>query len=164
MKHQFLAFERGLNWAIVRLACILLAVVSVLGIMQVLTRFVINQPLTWSEVLIRILLIWMIMLGAVIAFREGAQISLDFLFRKSGRFQRSIHLVITLICVIYLLTIIYHGFDLTWRTRFQQIGSMEFLPMSVGYAALPVGALFAVIAVIANFLDPKRNELETQQT
>ena len=40
---------------------------------------------------------------------------------------------------------------------------MEFLPMSVGYAALPVGALFAIISAIANFLDPKHNELETQQ-
>ena len=40
---------------------------------------------------------------------------------------------------------------------------MEFLPMSVGYAALPVGSVFAIIAVIANFLDPRHSELETQQ-
>jgi len=163
MKRLFLAFESRLSWVIVRLACILLGVVSVLGFMQVLTRFVFNQPLTWSEVLIRILIIWMVMLGAAIAFREGAQISLDFLFRKSGRFQRRLHFVITVICVVYLSVLIYHGFDLVWRTRFQQIGSMEFLPMSVGYAAVPVSAVFCVIAAIANFLDPRRKELETQQ-
>ena len=40
---------------------------------------------------------------------------------------------------------------------------MEFLPVSVGYAALPTGAFFAIIAAIANYLDPKHNELETQQ-
>jgi TRAP-type C4-dicarboxylate transport system permease small subunit len=163
MKRHFLAFERGLSWVIVRLACILLGIVSTLGLLQVLTRFVINQPLTWSEVLIRILIIWMVMFGAVIAFREGAQISLDFLFRKSGRFQRPLHLLITVVCVVYLSVLIWHGFDLAWRTRFQQIGSMEFLPMSVAYAALPVGAVFAIIAAIANFLDPRRKELETQQ-
>jgi TRAP-type C4-dicarboxylate transport system permease small subunit len=163
MKHPFLAFERALSWGIVRIACILLGIVSVLGFMQVLSRFVINQPLTWSEVLIRILIVWMVMLGAVIAFREGAQISLDFLFRKSGRFQRPLHFLITVVCVVYLSILVWYGCDLAWRTRFQEIGSMEFLPMSVGYAALPVGAAFAIIAVIANFLDPKRNELETQQ-
>jgi TRAP-type C4-dicarboxylate transport system permease small subunit len=163
MKRQFLAIERGLSWVIVRLACVLLGIVSVLGFMQVLTRFVFNQPLTWSEVLIRILIIWMVMLGAVIAFREGAQISLDFLFRKSGRFQRRLHFLITVVCVVYLCVLIWHGFDLTWRTRFQQIGAMEFLPMSVGYAAIPLSAIFSVITVIANFLDPRHKELETQQ-
>jgi TRAP-type C4-dicarboxylate transport system permease small subunit len=163
MKCRFLAFEHMLNQGIVRIACILLGIVSVLGLMQVLSRFVINQPLTWSEVLIRILIIWMVMFGAVVAFREGAQISLDFLFRKSGRFQRPLHFSITAVCVVYLSILVWYGFELAWRTRFQEIGSMEFLPMSVGYAALPVGALFAIIAAIANFLDPRRNELETQQ-
>ena len=163
MKRQFLIFEGGLSWFIIRLACILLAIISMLGILQVITRFILNQPMTWTEVLIRILIIWMIMLGTVIAFREGAHISLDFLFRKSGRFQRPLHLLITVACVVYLSVLIWYGFDLAWRTRFQQIGSMEFLPMSIGYAALPVGALFSAITVIANYLDPKRNELDTQQ-
>jgi TRAP-type C4-dicarboxylate transport system permease small subunit len=164
MKRAFLVFERGLSAIALRAACVLLGVVSVLGFLQVLTRFVINQPLTWSEVAIRLLLIWMVMLGAAVAFREGAQISLDFLLRKSGRFQRPLHFSITAVCVVYLCVLVWHGFDLAWRTRFQQIGSMEFLPMSAGYAALPVGALFCIVAAIANFLDPRRSELETQQT
>jgi TRAP-type C4-dicarboxylate transport system permease small subunit len=105
----------------------------------------------------------MVMLGAVVAFREGAQISLDFMFRKSGRFQRPLHLLISVVCIVYLCVLIWYGAELAWRTRFQEIGSMEFLPMSVGYAAIPVGALFSIIAVVANFLDPRRNELETQQ-
>ncbi|MDR0578619.1 MAG: TRAP transporter small permease [Candidatus Accumulibacter sp.] len=163
MKHKFLVFERWLSAVIIRVACVLLAIVSALGFTQVFTRFVVNHPLTWSEVLIRLLIIWMVMLGAVIAFREGAQISLDFMFRKSGRFQRSLHLAISVVCVVYLGALIWFGCDLAWRTRFQEIGSMEFLPMSVGYAAIPVGAFFSIIAVVANFLDPRRNELETQQ-
>jgi TRAP-type C4-dicarboxylate transport system permease small subunit len=163
MKRQFLVFERCLSGIILRVACVLLGIVSVLGFLQVLTRFVINQPLTWSEVLIRLLIIWTVMLGAVIAFREGAQISLDFMFRKSGRFQRPLHFLISAVCVAYLSVLIWYGFDLMWRTRFQEIGSMEFLPMSVGYAAIPVSAVFSIIAVVANFLDPRRKELETQQ-
>jgi TRAP-type C4-dicarboxylate transport system permease small subunit len=71
--------------------------------------------------------------------------------------------MITVVCVLYLSVLVWYGIDITWRTRFQEIGSLEFLPMSVGYAALPVGAVFAIIAVVANFLDPKHNELETQQ-
>ncbi len=163
MKIQFLRFEQRLSSFIVAAACILLAIASLLGFMQVLSRFIFNQPLSWSEVLIRMVIIWMVMFGVVIAFREGAQVSVDLMFRLSGRFQRALHFMITLVAVLFLAVIVWYGIDIAWRTRFQEIGGMEFLPMSVGYAALPVGAFFAIIAAIANFLDPKHRELETQQ-
>ena len=130
---------------------------------QVLTRFIFGQPSTWSEIAIRLVIIWMVMFGVVVAFREGAQVSVDLMYRLSGRFQRPLHFLITLISVLFLGVIIWYGIDITWRTRFQEIGGMEFLPMSVGYAALPVGAAFAILAAIANFLDPRHAELETQQ-
>ena len=163
MKYNFLLLERALSAIIIRVACVLLGVASTLGILQVLSRFIFNQPLAWSEVLIRIVIIWMVMFGVVIAFREGAQVSVDLMFRLSGRFQRPLHFMITLVAVLFLAVIVWYGIDIAWRTRFQEIGGMEILPMSVGYAALPVGAFFAIIAVIANFLDPKHSELETQQ-
>jgi TRAP-type C4-dicarboxylate transport system permease small subunit len=163
MKTQFLAFERRLTSVIIVAACVLLAIASTLGMFQVLTRFIFNQPSTWSEILIRIVLIWMVMFGVVVAFREGSQVSVDLMFRHSGRFQRTLHFMITLVTVVFLGVLVWYGADIAWRTRFQEIGGIEFLPMSVGYAALPVGALCAIFAVVANFLDPRHNELETQQ-
>ena len=163
MKVCFLTIERRLTAVIVVLACILLGVASLLGIYQVLIRFVLGTPSTWSEIAIRLVIIWMVMLGIVVAFREGAQVCVDLLYRLSGRFQRSLHLVITVITVIFLSVLVWYGVDIAWRTRFQEIGGMEFLPMSVGYAALPVGSFFAIIAVIANFLDPRHAELDSQQ-
>jgi len=163
MKTRFLAFEQRLTSFIIATACVLLGVASTLGMFQVLTRFIFNEPSTWSEILIRIDIVWMVMFGVVVAFREGAQVSVDLMFRKSGRFQRPLHFLITLVSVIFLGVLVWYGTDIAWRTRFQEIGGLEFLPMSVGYAALPVGAFFAIIAVIANFLDPRIAELEAQQ-
>ena len=163
MKKCFLAFEAKLTSVIIVAACILLGVASILGIFQVLTRFIFNQPSTWSEILIRLVIIWMVMFGVVVAFRQGSQVSVDLMYRLSGRFQRPLHFLITLIIVVFLAVLVWYGTDIAWRTRFQEIGGIEFLPMSVGYAALPVGSVFAIIAAIANFLDPRHNELETQQ-
>ena len=163
MKVCFLAIEQRLTAIIVVLACILLGLASLLGIYQVLIRFVLGTPSTWSEIAIRLVIIWMVMLGIVVAFREGAQVCVDLLYRLSGRFQRPLHFVITVITVIFLSVLVWYGIDIAWRTRFQEIGGMEFLPMSVGYAALPVGSFFAIIAVIANFLDPRHAELDSQQ-
>ena len=163
MKTCFLAIERRLTALIIVIACVLLGIASTLGMYQVLTRFIFGQPSTWSEIAIRLVIIWMVMFGVVVAFREGAQVCVDLMFRLSGRFQRPLHLLITVIAVLFLSVLIWYGIDITWRTRFQEIGGMEFLPMSVGYAALPVGAAFAILAAIANFLDPRHAELETQQ-
>ena len=163
MKTCFLAIERRLTALIIVIACVLLGIASTLGLYQVLTRFILGQPSTWSEIAIRLAIIWMVMFGVVVAFREGAQVSVDLMYRLSGRYRRPLHCLITLISVLFLGVIIWYGIDIAWRTRFQEIGGMEFLPMSVGYAALPVGAFFAIIAAIANFLDPRHADLETQQ-
>ncbi len=163
MKTCFLAFERRLTSIIVVVACILLGIASTLGMYQVLTRFIFGQPSTWSEIAIRLVIIWMVMFGVVVAFREGAQVSVDLMYRLSGRFQRTLHLLITLIAVLFLSVLIWYGIDIAWRVRFQEIAGLEFLPMSIGYAALPTGAAFAILAAIANYLDPRHAELETQQ-
>ena len=163
MKTCFLAIERRLTALIIVIACLLLGIASTLGMYQVLTRFIFGQPSTWSEIAIRLVIIWMVMFGVVVAFREGAQVSVDLMYRLSGRFRRPLHFLLTLIAVLFLSVLIWYGIDIAWRTRFQEIGGMEFLPMSVGYAALPVGAFFAIIAAIANFLDPRHADLETQQ-
>ena len=163
MKTCFLAIERRLTALIIVIACVLLGIASTLGMYQVLTRFIFGQPSTWSEIAIRLILIWMVMFGVVVAFREGAQISVDLMYRLSGRYQRLLHLLITTVILLFLGVIIWYGIDIAWRVRFQEIAGLEFLPMSIGYAALPVGATFAIIAVIANYLDPRHSELETQQ-
>lgn len=163
MKTCFLAIERRLTSIIIVLACILLGIASLLGLYQVLTRFIFGQPSTWSEIGIRLVIIWMVMFGVVVAFREGAQVSVDLMYRLSGRFQRPLHFLITVVSVLFLGVIIWYGIDIAWRVRFQEIAGLEFLPMSIGYAALPTGGTFAILAVIANFLDPRHSELDTQQ-
>ena len=163
MKTCFLAIERRLTAVIVVLACLLLGVASVLGIYQVLIRFIFGTPSTWSEIAIRLVIIWMVMFGVVVAFREGAQVCVDLMYRLSGRYQRLLHLLITTVILLFLGVIIWYGIDIAWRVRFQEIAGLEFLPMSIGYAALPVGATFAILAVIANYLDPRHSELDTQQ-
>ena len=163
MKTCFLAIERRLTALIIVIACVLLGIASTLGLYQVLTRFIFGQPSTWSEIAIRLILIWMVMFGVVVAFREGAQISVDLMYRLSGRYQRLLHLLITTVILLVLGVTIWYGIDIAWRVRFQEIAGLEFLPMSVGYAALPVGGTFAIFAVIANYLDPRHSELETQQ-
>ena len=45
----------------------------------VVSRYVFNKPLTWSDELASILFLWLAMLGAVIALRRGEHMRLDHL-------------------------------------------------------------------------------------
>jgi len=55
------------------------------------------------------------------------------------------------------------GWDYAQRGRVQSVIGLEDVSMFWAYLALPVGGVFSVIAVIGNFLDPQRMELETAQ-
>lgn len=144
-------------------ACVLLAVISGLGMWQVLSRFVFSQPSTWTEEAMRRLLIWMVMLGIVYAFRRGALVSVDLMLaRARGTWRRVLQGLITGVSLAFLGVLVWYGADLAWRVRFQTFASME-LSMAWAYAALPVGAALAMVAVLAHHLDPVNEELETAQ-
>ena len=63
----------------------MLIAAACLGLYQILSRFVFQQPAEWSEVLIRFTLIWMVFMGAPVAFRQGAMVCVDVAHRMAGR-------------------------------------------------------------------------------
>lgn len=161
MKELVLAADRRLTGLAMHLACGLLAVVSLLGLWQVLTRFVLSQPSSWTEELMRRLLVWCVMLGVVVAFRQGSLVSVDLMLQLSrGAFQRFVRGLILVVSLAFLAVIVRYGVDLAWRVRFQTFASME-LSMAWAYAALPVGALMSMLAVVAHHLDPRPEERES---
>lgn len=46
------------------------------------------------------------------------------------------------------------------RVQFQEMAGLE-VSMSWGYAAIPVGAVFAMVGAVAHFLDRRNTELES---
>lgn len=163
MKKAFLRLDRVLTGLSLYTACILLAVISCLGMWQVVSRFVFSQPSTWTEESMRRLLIWMVLLGVVAAFRQGALVSVDLMLRLSkGAWRKTVRGIITGVNLAFLSVVLYFGIDLVWRVRFQTFASMD-ISMGWAYAALPMGALLGVVAVIAHHIDPHDDELSTAQ-
>ena len=163
MTSSILRLDRVLTGACLSLACILLALISCLGMWQVVSRFVFSQPSTWTEESMRRLLIWMVLLGVVAAFRQGALVSVDLMLRLSkGAWRATVRAIITGVNLAFLSVVVYFGIDLVLRVRFQTFASMD-ISMGWAYAALPAGALLGVIAVIAHHLDPHDDELSTAQ-
>lgn len=164
MKETFLRLERLTSGFAMAGACAMLVVASALGMFQILTRFVLEQPAEWTEILIRLALIWMVFLGIPAAFRHGAMVSVDVLYRWSPRgLRRGLDWMVCIASLALVLVILWWGWDYAVRGRVQTMAGLESLSMFWGYLAMPVGAIFCVLGIVGNLLDPKREELESAQ-
>jgi TRAP-type C4-dicarboxylate transport system permease small subunit len=157
----FLKLERLITALATALACAMLVIAAGLGMWQIITRFVIQEPAEWTEVLIRFSLIWMVFLGIPQAFRIGAMVSVDVLYRWSGaRMRRLLDTLVALAALVLIAVIVWVGWDYALRGRVQSVIGLEGVSMFWAYLALPVGGLFSAVAVLGNWLDPQRLELE----
>jgi TRAP-type C4-dicarboxylate transport system permease small subunit len=164
MKQLFLRFEHWTTSISMMIACIMMALAASFGIHQIFTRFVIESPAEWTEVLIRFSLIWMVFLGIPTAFRQGAMISVDMLYRLSGqRMRRVLDAVVAISALTLCSVILWWGWDYANRGSVQSMIGLEGVSMFWAYLALPVGAVFSMIGIIGFWLDPQRMELETAQ-
>jgi TRAP-type C4-dicarboxylate transport system permease small subunit len=164
MKQQFLRFERWTSAAAMVVACLMLALSSYLAIHQIVTRFILESPAEWTEVLIRFSLIWMVFLGIPTAFRQGAMVSVDLLYRLSGqRMRRVLDTAVAIAALTLSVVIFWWGLDYANRGSVQSMIGLEGVSMFWAYLAMPVGAVFSMIGIVGNWLDPQRLELETAQ-
>lgn len=164
MKQAFLRFESVTTAFATAVACAMLAIASALGLWQIITRFVIERPAEWTEVLIRFSLIWMVFMGVAQAFRIGAMVSVDVLYRFSGqRMRRVLDTLVAVAALVLVAVIIFVGWDYAQRGKVQTVTGLEDMSMFWAYLALPVGGVLSAIAIIGNWLDPQRLELETAQ-
>jgi len=162
VKETFLRIERFTSGLAMAGACAMMVVASALAMFQILTRFVLEQPAEWSEILIRLALIWMVFLGIPAAFRQGAMVSVDVLYRWSPPgVKRVLDWVVCLAALTLIAIIIWWGWDYAKRGGVQSMAGLESVSMFWAYLALPVGGVFCVIGIIGNLLNPVRMELET---
>jgi TRAP-type C4-dicarboxylate transport system permease small subunit len=164
VKEKFLGLERWTTGFSMLMACAMLVVASALGVFQIVTRFVLEQPAEWSEILIRVSLIWMVFMGIPMAFRQGAMVSVDVLYRWSPpRMRRVLDAVVSIAALTLMLIVLWWGWDYAMRGRVQSMAGLESISMVWSYLAMPVGSVFCLLGIVGNFLDPKRLELETAQ-
>jgi len=143
------------------LASLALALAVFAGLWQVVARFATETPSIWSEALVRTALVWMAFLGLAVALRAGALISIDVAHRySSGALRRGLEAAALAASLSMLGIMFWFGWMMAERVQFQEMAGLE-VSMSWGYAAIPFGAVFAMLGAVAHFLDRRSEELET---
>jgi len=162
LRRAVLAADRALTGLAAVAACLALALAAVAGLWQVISRFATETPAVWSEALVRTALIWMALLGLAVALRMGALVSIDVAHRYSrGALQRALEAASLAANLSLMGVLFWFGWGMAQRVKFQEMAGLE-VSMSWGYAAIPVGALFAILGAIAHFLDREHGSAELE--
>lgn len=138
--HCLTRFDHLLAKAEAGALIILVSAVTVVVFLQVIYRYVLIQPLYWSEELARYIFIWLSILGAVLGVQKRGHFGLDFFYRMLPERGRGfLHLLINLLMGGISLVILIQGVKLVQATALQKSPAME-ISMGWAYACLPVGA------------------------
>ena len=142
------AFIRGVTWGVERLLILLSMLIASVVFLQVVFRYVLQQPLYWSEELPRYLLIWMSFLAAALAQKNEAHINITLAVTPLPTVvQRGIRLFANLVILGFLGVLVYSGSLVTRITAAHRSTALQ-IPMAVVYAALPVGAALMMLYLV----------------
>ena len=141
-----LALLRSLTIRCLELTLIGLVAILVLDVSwQVITRYLLGRPSTWTDELATLLMIWVASLGAGLGFRQKAHLGIDYMvahLSPKGRFWTEIatQLVVFLFAVSILVYGGIHLVSLTLATN--QVSPALGVRMGWVYLGLPVSGLF----------------------
>ena len=134
-------YDRLLNLVLFLLMAGMVVAISA----QVWYRFILNDPLSWSEELGRYMFVWISFIGAAVGIRYRVHLGIDLLEKMvSAGAYRYLAVMVNLLIQIFLVVVVYQGFDIIKVVQFQTSASMG-IPMTYPYAAVPVGALLMLI-------------------
>jgi TRAP-type C4-dicarboxylate transport system permease small subunit len=154
----FLRFETVTTRIALWAAVGFLVLAAALAMYQVTTRFAFGRPSTWSEVITRSAMIWSVFLGVAPAFREGTMIALEFiqtsLPRKLGLALYQLSMVLT---VVFFAILFWQGWAMTERVTGQTLAALQ-VSIAWVYAALPIGSVFILIAVLGCMIRAARGD------
>jgi TRAP-type C4-dicarboxylate transport system permease small subunit len=145
------AFGR-LTAALDRFTCIacvaLFAGILVIMLLQVISRYVLNSPLVWTEELARILYIWACYLGAPVATRRGTHVTITFVLERLPKAAgRVVGIGIQAVSLVFFLVLAILGASLAARSHTVDAITLP-IPWSVIYLAMPLSAVLMILQTL----------------
>jgi TRAP-type C4-dicarboxylate transport system permease small subunit len=144
-------FRRTNKWLIKGLELAVMLVTGILVIdvvLGVFTRYVLDDQISWTEELARMLLIWVSLLGASIGFIRKSHLGVDyFVGLLSKRLQMIGQLVVYLLITVFAaVVLIYGGYRLVYSVL-QNGQPSAALKIQWGYVylAVPISGFFIVM-------------------
>ncbi|MCF8261153.1 MAG: TRAP transporter small permease [Melioribacteraceae bacterium] len=151
--------DNGLKWILV----FIMATMTLNVLWQVFSRFVLQNPSSFTEELARYLLIWIGLLGASYVAGQRLHLAIDLLSTKlEGKSKIYLDLFIqSMILLFSVIVMVIGGVRLVYITlSLNQITAALQIPLGYVYTVLPISGLLIVYYTV-NFIIEAFNELKS---
>lgn len=148
-----LKVSRGFLKALDDISGFLLVVITVLGVFNVIMRYVFSQPIAWVEEMSVLTMVWMVYLSQGMLESHNDQLRMTALYMLFGpRMQHLVNAVRTTLTAFIFGYLLFFGCGVVannyaLKSTTQALG----FPLWVAFFALPVTF---VLVIIARILDP----------
>jgi len=149
MNHPFIRLMDRLYLASIWAAGIAILCMSLIIPWGVFTRYVLGTGSQWPEPIAILLMMVFTFIGAACAYRAGGHIAVDMVTEQLPPFAKRMaaHLVNVLMLVVCLF-VAFYGTRLCIATWGQSIAELDWLPVGLTYASLPLGSIVTLLFVI----------------
>lgn len=140
---------------IIEILCTLIMGYMVIDVCwMVIARFVLKNPSTTSEEVLRYLLVWTTMVGGAYAYGRRKHLSINMLTKKlPARGQKILDILVQLVVILFCVIVMVMGDLRLVETSFNQISSALHLPMPYVYASILVGGVLIIFYAIIFILE-----------
>ena len=144
---------KSINWLINsihrienNLVILLLASILIFAITQVILRNFFDSGIVWGESLLRILVLWLGLAGAIVASRQGKQLNIDVLSQYiPDRYKSYVKQLNFLFTALVCLTISYYSFEFTYLEYTEGSYAFEQVPAWLSISIIPIA--FAMMSI-----------------
>lgn len=121
---------------------------------QVITRYMLHNPSTWSEELVGYLFAWASLLGASIVTQERGHMNIPILVEKLGvKGQKTLNCLGEIIAFLFSAVILVFGGVKIVSLAMGQMTSSLGVPIGVFYIVLPLCGILNMIFTVLNIID-----------
>lgn len=131
---------------------------------QVLTRYVLQDPSTWSEELVGYLFAWMSLLGASLVTCERGHMNIPIIVERfNAPMQKLLNCLGEVIAFLFSAVIlVFGGVQITTLAMGQMTSSLG-VPIGIFYIVLPLCGVLNMIYTVLNIIDILQGRTEEKE-
>ena len=127
------------------LGALLLIVFVSLTVLQVVTRYIFNAPLPWTEELAAHMLVWLVFIGAIGVHRHDTHVRLEMLDEWAPpRMTAVVRLIFDVIVFITMVLFVKSGIELYQSMRFDKLPALRWPIRNIMIIAPIASAIMAI--------------------
>ncbi len=152
-----MGLRQKINKILSRVLILLLSTMVINVLWQIASRFILNNPSSFTDELARYLAIWLGILGAAYVSGQNNHVAINLLLlRLNGSNRKKMQLFINIIIILFCLgALVIGGSRLVYLTAIlKQYSPALKVPLAFVYSVLPISGILVIYYKISDLVKP----------